>query len=138
MPVGSIATADQLAFDGKPVVAVFGPTDPSRTGPYGQVEFVLRAPQPPACAPCLKPVCRYSEPLACLNRITAAQVAVAVTGVAGPGGGSDSKPVGSVWFGWATPAGVVTQLCRFEGDRQSVRLASVQHALQRLADLLVT
>jgi nicotinamide-nucleotide amidase len=46
--------------------------------------------------------------------------------------------VGSVWFGWATPAGVVTQLCRFEGDRQSVRLASVQHALQRLADLLVT
>jgi heptosyltransferase-1 len=65
---------------GKPVVAVFGPTDPSRTGPYGQVEFVLRAPQPPACAPCLKPVCRYSEPLACLNRITAAQVAVAVAG----------------------------------------------------------
>lgn len=67
-----------------------------------------------------------------------AQVAVAVTGVAGPGGGSAGKPVGSVWFGWATPAGVVTQLCRFEGDRQRVRLASVQHALQRLADLLVT
>jgi nicotinamide-nucleotide amidase len=67
-----------------------------------------------------------------------AQVAVAVTGVAGPGGGSDSKPVGSVWFGWATPAGVVTQLCRFEGDRQSVRLACVQHAMQRLAELLVT
>ena len=67
-----------------------------------------------------------------------AQVAVAVTGVAGPGGGSAGKPVGSVWFGWATPAGVVTQLCRFEGDRHQVRLASVQHALQRLADLLVT
>ena len=67
-----------------------------------------------------------------------AQVAVAVTGVAGPGGGSDSKPVGSVWFGWATPAGVVTQLCRFEGDRHQVRQASVRHALQRLADLLVT
>ena len=67
-----------------------------------------------------------------------AQVAVAVTGVAGPGGGSDSKPVGSVWFGWATPAGVVTQLCCFEGDRQSVRLACVQHAMQRLAELLVT
>ena len=67
-----------------------------------------------------------------------AQVAVAVTGVAGPGGGSDSKPVGSVWFGWATPAGVVTQLCRFEGDRQNVRLACVQHAMQRLAELLVT
>ena len=67
-----------------------------------------------------------------------AQVAVAVTGVAGPGGGSDNKPVGSVWFGWATPAGVVTQLCRFEGDRHQVRQASVRHALQRLADLLVT
>jgi len=67
-----------------------------------------------------------------------AQVSVAVTGVAGPGGGSAGKPVGSVWFGWATPAGVVTQLCHFEGDRHQVRQASVQHALQRLVDLLVT
>ena len=67
-----------------------------------------------------------------------AQVSVAVTGVAGPGGGSAGKPVGSVWFGWATPAGVVTQLCHFEGDRHQVRQASVQHALQRLAELLVT
>jgi len=65
---------------GKPVVAVFGPTDPSQTGPYGQVEFVQRAEQPPACAPCLKPVCHHSEPLACLNRITAIQVATAVAG----------------------------------------------------------
>ena len=67
-----------------------------------------------------------------------AQVAVAVTGVAGPGGGSLDKPVGSVWFGWATPAGVVTQLCHFEGDRHLVRQASVQHAMRRLAELLVT
>jgi nicotinamide-nucleotide amidase len=67
-----------------------------------------------------------------------AQVSVAVTGVAGPGGGSAGKPVGSVWFGWATPAGVVTQLCRFEGDRHQVRQASVQHAMQRLAELLLT
>ncbi len=67
-----------------------------------------------------------------------AQVSVAVTGVAGPGGGSAGKPVGSVWFGWATPAGVITQLCHFEGDRHQVRQASVQHALQRLVDLLVT
>lgn len=65
---------------GKPVVALFGPTDPSQTGPYGQVEFVQRAEQPPACAPCLKPVCYHSEPLACLNRITAIQVANAVAG----------------------------------------------------------
>ena len=67
-----------------------------------------------------------------------AQVSVAVTGVAGPGGGSAGKPVGSVWFGWATPAGVVTQLCQFEGDRHQVRQACVQHAMQRLAELLVT
>ena len=67
-----------------------------------------------------------------------AQVSVAITGVAGPGGGSVDKPVGNVWFGWATPAGVVTQLCHFEGDRHQVRQASVQHALQRLVDLLVT
>ena len=67
-----------------------------------------------------------------------AQVSVAVTGVAGPGGGSVGKPVGSVWFGWATPAGVVTQLCHFEGDRHQVRQACVQHAMQRLAELLVT
>ena len=67
-----------------------------------------------------------------------AQVSVAVTGVAGPGGGSAGKPVGSVWFGWATPGGVVTQLCHFEGDRHQVRQACVQHAMQRLAELLVT
>ena len=67
-----------------------------------------------------------------------AQVSVAVTGVAGPGGGSAGKPVGSVWFGWATPAGVVTQLCRFGGDRHQVRQARVRHAMQRLAELLVT
>jgi nicotinamide-nucleotide amidase len=69
-------------------------------------------------------------------RHSRAQVAVAVTGVAGPGGGSANKPVGSVWLGWATPAGVVTQLCHFEGDRRQVRQAAVEHALQRLIDLL--
>ena len=65
-----------------------------------------------------------------------AQVAVAVTGVAGPTGGSAAKPVGTVWFGFATPAGVVTEMQHFAGDRAAVRAATVQHALQRLADLL--
>lgn len=66
-----------------------------------------------------------------------AQVAVAVTGVAGPTGGSADKPVGTVWFGWATPAaGIVTQMQRFDGDRAAVRQASVRHALQRLLELL--
>ena len=63
-------------------------------------------------------------------------IAVAVTGVAGPGGGSANKPVGSVWLGWATATGVVTQMRHFEGDRQQVRQATLQHALQGLIDLL--
>ena len=65
-----------------------------------------------------------------------AHIAVAVTGVAGPGGGSADKPVGSIWFGWATAAGVKTQLCQFDGDRQQVRQATVRHALQGLNNLL--
>ena len=65
-----------------------------------------------------------------------AQVAVAVTGVAGPTGGSLAKPVGTVWFGWATPAGVVSEMRRFDGDRRQVREATVRHALQRLVVLL--
>jgi nicotinamide-nucleotide amidase len=69
-------------------------------------------------------------------RQSRAHIAVAVTGVAGPGGGSADKPVGSVWFGWATAAGVKTQLRRLDGDRQQVRQATVQHALQGLNDLL--
>lgn len=67
---------------------------------------------------------------------SAAQVAIAVTGVAGPGGGSAAKPVGTVWLGWATPAGVVTELQHFDGDRAHVRAATVRHALRRLAELL--
>ena len=70
-------------------------------------------------------------------RRSRAQVAVAVTGVAGPGGGSPGKPVGTVWFGWATPDGVVTDKRCFDGDRQHVREATVQHALLRLKQLLV-
>ena len=69
-------------------------------------------------------------------RHSRAQVAVAVTGVAGPGGGSPDKPVGTVWFGWATPEGVITDKRCFDGDRQQVREATVQHALLRLKLLL--
>ncbi len=65
-----------------------------------------------------------------------AKVAVAVTGVAGPTGGSAEKPVGTVWFGFATPAGVVTELRQFGGDRAAVRAATVQHALLRLLEIL--
>ena len=65
-----------------------------------------------------------------------AQVALAVTGVAGPGGGSAEKPVGTVWFGWATPVGVVTEMRHFDGERAAVRHAAVRHALARLLALL--
>ncbi|MBU0587934.1 MAG: CinA family protein [Gammaproteobacteria bacterium] len=66
-----------------------------------------------------------------------AQVAVAVTGVAGPTGGSRAKPVGTVWFGFALGGSVLTETRHFEGDRAAVRAATVQHALQRLIELLV-
>jgi nicotinamide-nucleotide amidase len=65
-----------------------------------------------------------------------AQVAVAVTGVAGPSGGSADKPVGTVWFGFALPGRVVTEKMHFDGDRATVRAATVQHVFARLADLL--
>ena len=65
-----------------------------------------------------------------------AQVAVAVTGVAGPTGGSPAKPVGTVWFGFAVPGHVVTEKCRFAGDRAAVRAATVAHAFARLVELL--
>jgi lipopolysaccharide heptosyltransferase II len=57
---------------GKPVVSVFGPTEPRRTGPYGRSGGVLRADLP--CAPCLKPTCHYERPLECLRVITPEQV----------------------------------------------------------------
>jgi len=65
-----------------------------------------------------------------------AQVAVAVTGVAGPTGGSPAKPVGTVWFGFAVPGKLVTEKCHFAGDRAAVRAATVQHAFARLLELL--
>lgn len=65
-----------------------------------------------------------------------AQLTVAVTGVAGPTGGSADKPVGTVWFGWATPAGTFTEHQRFDGDRAAVRAATVRHALAGLLQRL--
>ncbi|MDM0039674.1 CinA family protein [Variovorax sp. J22G21] len=65
-----------------------------------------------------------------------AQVSVAVTGVAGPTGGSADKPVGTVWFGWSVGGEVRTERRRFDGDRAAVRAATVHHALQNLVGLL--
>jgi len=65
-----------------------------------------------------------------------ARCALAVTGVAGPTGGSADKPVGTVWFGWSTPAGVFAERQRFNGDRATVRRAAVAHALGGLLQRL--
>jgi nicotinamide-nucleotide amidase len=66
-----------------------------------------------------------------------ADVSVAVTGIAGPTGGSHEKPVGLVWFGWGARGGAIqTRKFRFDGDRAAVRLQSVAVALQGLIDLL--
>ena len=58
---------------GKPLVALFGPTEPRRTGPYGQLENVLRLARLP-CAPCLKSVCHYENMEECLRGISPAAV----------------------------------------------------------------
>lgn len=67
-------------------------------------------------------------------RLSGADIAVAVSGVAGPDGGTKEKPVGMVWFGWAVRDGanalVDTSCEQFTGDRELVREASVAYALQ--------
>ena len=65
-----------------------------------------------------------------------AQVAVAVTGIAGPGGGSEDKPVGTVWLAWATPEGLWADRQRFPGDRAAVRAATLARALSGLLERL--
>ena len=65
-----------------------------------------------------------------------AQVATAVTGVAGPTGGSRAKPVGTVWFGFMLAGQCSSEVQHFGGDRAAVRHATVQHALHRLVQLL--
>jgi nicotinamide-nucleotide amidase len=66
------------------------------------------------------------------------QVAVAVTGIAGPGGGSSVKPVGTVWFAWATPMGITSQLQYIGGDRPTVRSSTVRYALKKMTTVLQT
>ena len=66
-----------------------------------------------------------------------AQVAVAVSGVAGPTGGTPEKPVGSVCFAWGTKDGSRrSETKRYSGDREAVRRQSVEHALKGVLALL--
>jgi nicotinamide-nucleotide amidase len=62
-----------------------------------------------------------------------AQLAVAVTGIAGPGGGVPGKPVGTVWLALAGPGGVTSEHLLLAGDRAAVREQTVQRALRALA-----
>jgi nicotinamide-nucleotide amidase len=63
-----------------------------------------------------------------------ADLAIATTGIAGPDGGTADKPVGTVWFGLATPHGVTTYHRIFPGNRDDVRKASVEFALALLQE----
>jgi nicotinamide-nucleotide amidase len=65
-----------------------------------------------------------------------AQVSVAVTGVAGPTGGSADKPVGTVWFGFQVDGQLSSEKRVFAGDRAGIRAATVEYALRRLLQLL--
>jgi nicotinamide-nucleotide amidase len=68
------------------------------------------------------------------RRQSGAELAVAVSGVAGPGGGTAAKPVGLVWFAWAGPERIDAESHRFDGDREAVRRQSVAHALRGLIE----
>jgi len=63
-------------------------------------------------------------------------VAISITGVAGPSGGSAEKPVGTVCFGWATENQTLTRTMQFDGDRQMIRQQAAQFALTELIALL--
>ena len=65
-----------------------------------------------------------------------AQVSLAVTGVAGPTGGTEAKPVGTVWFAWCVGGETHSEMQHFPGDRAAVRTATLRYALKRLLSLL--
>ena len=71
-------------------------------------------------------------------QLSGADIAVAVSGVAGPDGGTDEKPVGTVWFAWAvrTKSGISVdgETQRFDGNRNEVRVQTVAQALRGLLD----
>ena len=82
-----------------------------------------------------------SEPVAAAMasgalRHSQADYAIAVTGVAGPGGGSAEKPVGTVWIAVASSEQQISKLFQFDGDRAAVRDATLQAALELLLDVM--
>lgn len=67
--------------------------------------------------------------------VTGADLAVSVTGIAGPDGGSPQKPVGTVCFGWGGRQSIQVHTLVFEGDRESVRRQSVVFAIEQLLNV---
>ena len=63
------------------------------------------------------------------RRLLKTDLAVSITGIAGPGGGSAEKPVGLVWFGLASKDGTITAKKTFSGDREAVRMSAIDYAL---------
>ena len=70
------------------------------------------------------------------RRALAADLALSVSGIAGPSGGLPDKPVGTTWVGLSTPEGSWARLFVFSGDRSENKAASAQEALQLLFDYL--
>lgn len=66
-----------------------------------------------------------------------ADYAIAVSGIAGPDGGTEDKPVGTVWVCWQTPTRSWTQQLMLSGDRQAVRTAAIKNSLQQLLQHLI-
>jgi nicotinamide-nucleotide amidase len=73
-----------------------------------------------------------------IRRLADSDFGVAVSGIAGPDGGTDEKPVGTVWFAWATRDGVSAERQEFDGGRDDVRSQTVAHALRGVIERLET
>ena len=71
-----------------------------------------------------------------VREILGADIGISLTGIAGPGGGSEEKPVGTVYLGFATGERSNTRRLKLSGDRQTIRAASVDAALQALLEHL--
>lgn len=70
------------------------------------------------------------------RKVLSADIAVSVSGIAGPGGATDEKPVGTTWVGLVTADGEWARLFRFSGDRVQNKSAAADAAMQLLLDFL--
>lgn len=71
-----------------------------------------------------------------VRKVVGTQVSVAISGIAGPTGGTPDKPVGTVWIAWVWPYGTKTKVYRFSGDRDAVKDQTVMAAVNGLMGIL--